>query len=153
SSFACAIAGSGKPNNMTNSINTSRNSLRIGMAGLGMIFDETYRPLLEKLHSHGLYRRDFGYVDVELAAVASRTGARAERLRQPGGSRPPSLAGFGERNAVKKMLAHGVAAVCVPTRDDRHYPAARAALVAGKHVLIEKPSVLSLRELDQLQQL
>ena len=51
--------------------------LRVGMVGLGMIFDETYRPLFEQLHREGLYRRDFGLVDVELAAVASRTGSRA----------------------------------------------------------------------------
>ena len=38
------------------------------------------------------------------------------------------------------------------TPDDRHFEAARAALCAGKHVLIEKPSVLSLGELDQLTQ-
>ena len=40
--------------------------------------------------------------------------------------------------------------VCVATPDDRHFDAARQALSAGKHVLIEKPSVLSLQELDAL---
>src|SRR5437016_3387406 len=55
--------------------------LRAGMVGLGMIFDETYRPLFEQLHAEGLYRGDFGLVDVELSAVATRTGARAERYK------------------------------------------------------------------------
>src|SRR5438034_9119350 len=36
------------------------------------------------------------------------------------------------------------------TPDDRHFEAARRALEAGKHVLIEKPSVLRLQELDEL---
>jgi len=36
------------------------------MVGLGMIFDDTYRPLFEQLHAEGLYRRDFGFVNVEL---------------------------------------------------------------------------------------
>ena len=58
--------------------------LRVGMVGLGMIFDETYRPLLEQLYPTGLYRRDFGTIDVRLTAVASRTGSRADRLRQRG---------------------------------------------------------------------
>ena len=40
--------------------------------------------------------------------------------------------------------------VCVATPDDRHFDAARQALAAGKHVLIEKPSVLRLQELDEL---
>ena len=44
-------------------LNTHR--LRAGMVGLGMIFDDTYRPLFERLHADGLYRRDFGFVGVE----------------------------------------------------------------------------------------
>ena len=40
------------------------------MVGLGMIFDDTYRPLFEQLHAEDLYRRDFGLVEVELAAGA-----------------------------------------------------------------------------------
>ena len=40
--------------------------------------------------------------------------------------------------------------VCIATPDNRHFAAARAALEAGKHVLIEKPSVLTLAELDEL---
>ena len=43
--------------------------------------------------------------------------------------------------------------MCIATPDDRHFAAARAALSAGKHVLIEKPSVLTLAELDELERL
>jgi predicted dehydrogenase len=122
--------------------------LRVGMAGLGMIFDETYRPVFEQLRTDGLYRRDFGLVEIELAAVASRTGSRAERLRQSGRLGPfVSCAG---PDAIAHMLAHGVDVICVATPDDRHFAAARTALAAGKHVLIEKPSVLRLQELDEL---
>ena len=49
------------------------------------------------------------------------------------------------------MAAGDVDFVCVATPDDRHFDIARAALAAGKHVLIEKPSVLSLAELDELE--
>src|SRR5262249_39691761 len=52
--------------------------------------------------------------------------------------------------AVSRLVAHGVDAVCVATPDDRHFDASRLALHAGKHVLIEKPSVLRLQELDEL---
>jgi D-galacturonate reductase len=131
-----------------NAVNpTPSQRLRVGMAGLGMIFDETYRPVFEQLHADGLYRRDFGSVEVELAAVASRTGARAERLRQAAVGPFVSCAGA---DAVTQMLAQGVDAVCVATPDDRHFDVARLALEAGKHVLIEKPSVLCLQELDEL---
>lgn len=117
--------------------------LRVGMAGLGMIFDETYRPVFEQLRTDGLYRRDFGLVEVELAAVASRTGSRAERLREAGRVGPfVSCAG---PDALPQLLGQGVDVVCVATPDDRHFDAARQALSAGKHVLIEKPSVLHCR--------
>jgi len=120
------------------------------MVGLGMIFDETYRPLFEQLRAQGLYSRDFGLVEVELAAVATRTGARAERLKQAAGGRLGDFRSFAGPDAVAELLAHGVDAVCVATPDDRHFEAARQALAAGKHVLIEKPSVLRLQELDEL---
>ena len=120
------------------------------MVGLGMIFDDTYRPLFEQLHRGGLYRRDFGPLDVELSAVASRTGTRARRLKENAGDRLPVFASFQEPDAVGQMLAHGVDAVCIATPDDRHFGPARLALAASKHVLIEKPSVLRLQELDEL---
>src|SRR3954453_14010321 len=122
--------------------NLSRHRLRAGMVGLGIIFDETYRPLFEQLHAEGLYRRDFGPVDVELAAVASRTGPRGERYRQSAAGRVAPFVNCSGPDAVSQMLAQGVDAVCVATPDDRHFEIARAALRAGKHVLIEKPSVL-----------
>jgi predicted dehydrogenase len=133
--------------------NLSRHRLRAGMVGLGMIFDETYRPLFEQLHAEGLYRRDFGLVEVELSAVASRTGARGEHYRQAAAGRVAPFANYSGPDAVERLLAHGVDAVCVATPDDRHFEAARKALAAGKHVLIEKPSVLRLQELDELQAL
>jgi D-galacturonate reductase len=123
------------------------------MIGLGMIFEETYRPLFEQMHGEGLYRRDFGFVDVELSAVASRTGTRGERLQQNAGERLAPFANCKGPDAIDQLLAQGVDAVCVATPDDRHFDAARRALEAGKHVLIEKPSVLRLQELDELQSL
>jgi predicted dehydrogenase len=130
--------------------NIGRHRLRAGMIGLGMIFDETYRPLFERLRTEGLYRRDFGLVDVDLAAVASRTGVRGERLRKSAGDRLGPFANCSGPDAVAHLLDAGVDVVCIATPDDRHFDAARQALAAGKHVLIEKPSVLRLQEVDEL---
>jgi predicted dehydrogenase len=127
--------------------------LKAGMVGLGMIFEETYRPLFERLHGERLYRREFGVVEVELAAVASLTGARAIQLRVEAGDRLGTFASFREPGAVEQLLAHGVDVVCIATPDHRHFAAARAALRAGKHVLVEKPSVLRLQELGELDKL
>lgn len=135
------------------SANLSQNRLRAGMIGMGMIFDETYRPFFEQTHAAGLYRRDFGLIDVEFAAVASRTGSRAERYRQDAGVKIAPFVSFAGADATQKLLSHGVDVVCVATPDDRHFESARLALDAGKHVLIEKPSVLRLQELDALQAL
>jgi predicted dehydrogenase len=123
------------------------------MVGLGMIFDETYRPLFEQLHRVGMFRRDFGFVSVELAALASRTGVRGERLRQSAAGRLGSFVNCNGEKAMEQLLAEPVDVVCIATPDDRHFDAARRALQAGKHVLIEKPSVLRLQDLDELQAL
>jgi predicted dehydrogenase len=120
------------------------------MVGLGMIFDETYRPLFEQLHAEGLFRRDFGLVEVPLAAVASRTGTRGERYARSAAGRVAPFVSCTGPDAVDRLLAAGVDTVCVATPDDRHFDAARRALAAGKHVLVEKPSVLRLQELDEL---
>jgi predicted dehydrogenase len=123
------------------------------MVGLGMIFDETYRPFFEQVHRDGLFRRDFGLVEVELAAVASRTGRRAEKYRHYAPPGMQHFASFTGPNSGEQLAAADVDVVCVATPDDRHFAPAQAALAAGKHVLIEKPAVLSLAELDALQQL
>lgn len=128
----------------------TQNRLRAGMVGLGMIFDETYRPFFEAARRDGIYRRDFGLVDVELAAVATRTGNRAERYRRDAADRIGPFASFAGEGAVDKLLAHGVDVACIATPDDRHRAPAQQALTARKHVLIEKPSVLALHELDEL---
>jgi len=63
-----------------------KKQLRAGMVGMGMIFDETYRPFFERAHVAGVYDRRFGDIDVPLAAVASRTGSRAEKYRAEAGN-------------------------------------------------------------------
>ncbi|MEX2115030.1 MAG: Gfo/Idh/MocA family oxidoreductase, partial [Pirellulales bacterium] len=127
--------------------------LRAGMVGMGMIFDETYRPFFEGVYARPLYLPSFGVCRVDLTAVASRTGRRAEAYRQAAAGRSGDWQSFAEPGAMGRLLASGVDFVCVATPDDRHFAAARAALDAGKHVLIEKPSVMSLAELDVLEQL
>jgi predicted dehydrogenase len=132
---------------MSNSPSASQR-IRAGMIGLGMIFDETYRPVFEQLRTAGLYRRDFGLVDVALTAAASRTGSRVDGYRASGNL--GEFASFTGADATALLLQSAVDVVCVATPDDRHFDAARRVLAAGKHVLVEKPSVLRLDELDEL---
>ncbi len=128
----------------------SRRSLRAGMVGLGMIFDETYRPFFERVHRESLFDFRFGVVDVPLVAVASRTGARADAYRKQAGEKIHPFVSFSGENSVDKLIALNLDFVCVATPDNRHFEVAKKLLEAGISVLIEKPSVLSLSELEEL---
>ena len=61
------------------------NRLKAGIVGMGMIAEETYRPMFETLHAGGLYRKDFGHVDVRLGGVAT-VPLRAPPSRRRAGS-------------------------------------------------------------------
>ncbi|HWB00933.1 MAG TPA: Gfo/Idh/MocA family oxidoreductase [Pirellulales bacterium] len=135
------------------STRTNAANLRAGMVGMGMIFDETYRPFFETVHARPLYDPTWGVCTVPLVAVASRTGRRAASYAEAAGARVNKFRSFSGARAIDELLASDVDFVCVATPDDRHFEAALAAIAAGKHVLIEKPSVLSLAELDQLEHL
>jgi predicted dehydrogenase len=125
--------------------------IRAGMVGMGMIFDETYRPFFETVARQPLYVPGAGICQVALAGVASRTGKRAAAYQKSAAGKIDKFESFAEPASIDKLLAHGVDFVCVATPDDRHFAAAKAALAAGKHVLVEKPSVLTLAELDELE--
>jgi D-galacturonate reductase len=131
-------------------VSIQRPVLRAGMVGMGMIFDETYRPFFEKAHLRGLHDRDFGDLDVELVAVASKTGGRASAYRKSAGDRIFPFESFSGDHAVAEMLKKNLTFACVATPDNRHFEASKAILEAGVHLLVEKPSVLSLSELDEL---
>jgi D-galacturonate reductase len=122
------------------------------MVGFGMIFDETYLPFFRSASPLVSAERPppSGSIRVALRAAATRTGARVARFLRAADCPLPSFANFAGPDAVTSLLIAGLDAVCVATPDDRHYEPARAALAAGKHVLIEKPSVLALGELDEL---
>lgn len=127
--------------------------LRAGMVGMGMIFDETYRPFFENVHRRKLFDPAFGVVEVPLSAVATRTGKRAEKYQQQSAGKIASFKNFSGADSLAALLKEPVDFVCVATPDDRHFEAAKAVLTAGKHLLIEKPSVLDLGQLDELTRL
>lgn len=120
------------------------------MVGMGMIFDDTYRPFFENVKLRGLYDRSFGDVDVSLVAVASKTGQRADRYQKQAKSLGIEFHNFSGDNAVQELLSQDLTFACVATPDNRHFEASKAILQAGVHLLVEKPSVLSLQELDEL---
>jgi len=129
---------------------SARVQIRAGMVGMGMIFDDTYRAFFENVKLRGLYDRSFGDVDVPLVAVASRTGQRADRYQKQAMLLGMEFHNFSGDSAVQELLKQDLTFACVATPDDRHFEASKAILQAGVHLLVEKPSVLSLEELDEL---
>ncbi len=130
--------------------NLQSHRLRAGMVGMGMIFDDTYRPMFEAAHAEGVWRKDFGHVELSLAAVATRTGGRAAKYKEEARGRIPDFENLSGADSVDRLVASRPDFVCVASPDDRHFEAARKALAAGIHVLVEKPSVLHRRQLDEL---
>lgn len=129
---------------------SERLQLRAGMVGMGMIFDDTYRPFFETVRTKGLYDRMFGDVDVPLVAVASKTGHRADKYLAQASTHGIEIQSFRGDNAVHEMLGQNLTFACVATPDNRHFEASKSILDAGVHLLVEKPSVLSLAQLDEL---
>jgi D-galacturonate reductase len=123
------------------------------MIGFGMIFDDTYRPVFERRATEPFFSPTTGPIAIKLTAVASRTGSRAAKYLSSTAGQQQPFTNFAGPDAVEHLLASHPDVICIATPDDRHFAAARAALGCGKHVLIEKPSVLSLTEVDTLARL
>src|SRR5262249_43059240 len=109
-----------------------------------------YRPFFERIHAEGLYDRRFGLVEAPLAAVASRTGKRAEKYGKSAAGRIAPFESFAGDDAVARLLRAGVDVACGATPDDRHFDAPRKLLGAGVHLLVKNPPVLALAEPDEL---
>ncbi|HYH65752.1 MAG TPA: Gfo/Idh/MocA family oxidoreductase [Urbifossiella sp.] len=133
-----------------NAANPGNPVIEAGLVGFGMIVDETYRPCFDALARVPMFLASAGPVRVRLAAAATRTGTRVARYLRDTEFPPPAFANLVGEHSYEQLARSPVHAICVASPDDRHFAAARAALAAGKHTLIEKPSVLGLPELDEL---
>ena len=107
--------------------------LRIGIVGCGEVSQIIHLPTLTQLHQQ-----------FEVTALCDVSGAVLEAV--------------GEQWRVARRLAdyrdlvrlREVDAVLVANPDAYHADVTLAALAAGKHVLVEKPMCLTLREADQV---
>ncbi len=108
--------------------------LRIGVIGLGIIGEQYVRIFQSHAQS-------------QVIAVATRTVEKAKVIAEK----------YNVEHACASwadmISMPDVDAVCVVTPDSLHYEFARAALEAGKHVLIEKPMTTDLKEADALVEL
>src|SRR5262245_48540979 len=112
----------------------SRPALRAGMVGMGMIFDETYRPFFERAHGAGVHDRRFGDIDVPLVAVATRTGMRALAYQSEAKGKIADFRNLAGPDAVDQLLDADPHFVCVATPDNRHFEPCKKVLASGVHL-------------------
>ena len=110
-------------------------SLGLGVIGCGSVFAGPYRGMIEQLRAAGRAHVSAVY-DID---DAKRLGAAAYYDVDPG------LGG-----ADQVVGADDVDVVLVLTSMNEHGPLAKAALEAGRHVLVEKPMATSLEEAAEL---
>jgi D-galactose 1-dehydrogenase len=104
-------------------------SYRIGLIGLGKIAQDQHLPVIAKNS------------DFELAAVSSQRGLTAG----------DALAFTSHQELLTNTPDLEALAVCTPPQ--ARYTVARDALLAGKHVMLEKPPTATLSELADLRRL
>lgn len=107
-------------------------NIRVGLIGYGYASKTFHAPLVA------------GTPGMELAAITSsdETKVRADWPAVPVVTEPKHL--FNDPN---------IDLIIIPTPNDTHFPTAKAALEAGKHVVVDKPFTVTLsqaRELDAL---
>lgn len=109
--------------------------LRVGLVGCGEVADEKHLPALLQIP------------EIAVVSFFDKDSQRADKLaaRVPGATAASRL---------EELLAReDVAAIGVLTSPASHAEIAEKALLAGKHVLVEKPMVLDLAEARRLQRL
>ncbi|BEP61971.1 oxidoreductase [Variovorax sp. V213] len=108
---------------------TSR-TLRAGLVGYGFAGQTFHAPVLSAVPG------------LELAAVASSQPHKV-RAEWPGVAVVPDVAALVAREDIELVV--------VATPNAQHYPVAKVALEAGKHVVVDKPFTLDVAEARELE--
>lgn len=109
--------------------------VRIGAVGCGSVMQGSYMPHAMSLRTRGL---------VELVAACDVDGSKEAQVREK--------FGFSHFSTdYREVVEHpDVDLVLVLTSMPQHGPIAKAALQAGKHVIVEKPMAVTLEEAAEL---
>jgi hypothetical protein len=105
--------------------------MKVGVIGYGYWGPNIVRNLLS-------------HPDVSVAVVADQRKQRLLALKKT----HPSIATVSDAKDV--ITAKGIDGIAIATPVNTHYSLVRAALAAGKHVLVEKPLAASLHEAESL---
>jgi predicted dehydrogenase len=119
--------------------------IRLGMVGGGQgAFIGAVHRLAARMDDH------YEFVAGALSSDAARSKASGEEL----GLAPDRIYGdFREMAKAEAKRADGIEAVSIVTPNHMHFPAAKAFIEAGIHVICDKPLSLNLREALALEKL
>lgn len=105
-------------------------ALRVGLLGYGYASKTFHAPLIT------------GVPGLQLAAVSSSDAAKVQA----------DWPGLPVEQTAQALIARDdIQLVVVPTPNDTHHALAKAALLAGKHVVVDKPFTVTLPEAQELQ--
>lgn len=106
---------------------------RVGLVGLGEVAQSIHLPVLRDQR--------------QLWKVAGLFDL-SKKLMELCASQNPGARTFGSAEAL--IASPEIDVVFILSSDETHAPLVRAAIAAGKHVMLEKPACLNVRELDEL---
>jgi scyllo-inositol 2-dehydrogenase (NADP+) len=105
------------------------------------------KPIVAGIMSYGMSGRIFQAPFLE-AHPGFRLKAITERSKKVAAGRYPDIISY---DSIDELLADDeIQLVAVNTPGDTHYPFAKQALLAGKHVLIEKPAAATADQVKEL---
>ncbi|WP_312047251.1 Gfo/Idh/MocA family oxidoreductase, partial [Erwinia sp.] len=107
-------------------------TIRVGLVGYGFASKTFHAPLIS------------GTSGMELAAVSSSDAAKVH-------ADWPTATVVAEPQALFDDPSIGL--IVIPTPNDTHFPLAKAALNAGKHVVVDKPFTVTLSQARELEAL
>jgi predicted dehydrogenase len=109
---------------------TKKEVVNVGVVGCGFATSTFHAPLLQATPG------------IKLVAISS---SDTNKVKQLYGDSVIALGSVDELFAMKEIDL-----VVIPTPNETHYPLAAKALAAGKHVVIDKPFTLNVKEAEDL---
>lgn len=125
---------------LQNSIKMSENftvsdNANMGIIGSGNFFKAVFMPALK------------GFKDVSIIGVCSIKGLNAKECAKE------LSAGYCTSDSEEILKDEKINAVIISTRHDSHFELSKKAILSGKSVLIEKPPVINVDDLNELKTL
>ena len=106
--------------------------IRTALIGYGSVAEKMHAPLIEVCP------------DLELVAVVERNGTRCQE-------KYPNVQTF--RSLDELLEADAADLICITTPNEYHFPMAKQCILAGKHVVVDKPITVHSWEAEELDRL